>query len=94
MLSALTLVMVGVAKRDAGLVRQHLYCTHKIQALFLSQEGNRVARGFAAKAVIEALGRVDREARGFLAMKGAESTPSLPNPLELRVLRDHRDNIG
>ena len=93
-LSALALVVVGVAQGDTGLVREHLYCTDKVQPFFFSQKRDRVARGFTPKAVIQALRGVHRKTWGLLIVEWAQTSPTLPNPLELGVLRDHRDNVG
>ena len=93
-LAALALVTIGVAQRDARTCGEHLDRADEVELLLLTQEGDRIARGLAAEAVVQPLGGVDREARRLLRMERAQARPPLTDALQLGVLRDDRDDVG
>ena len=59
----------------------------------LSDEGDGVARGLAAEAVVEALVGVDAERRGLLAVERAQADPPAPLTLEGGVLPDEGHDV-
>jgi hypothetical protein len=58
------------------------------------EEGDGRAVGAAAEAVIELLGRADREGGGFFAVEGAARLVVGAGLLEGNVALDDRDDVG
>ena len=79
-LAALALVLVGVAQRDAGLAGQPLDRAREVEVLDLADEGDDVAAGAAAEAVVEAELLVDRERRRLLRVERAQARSTAGRP--------------
>ena len=94
LLAGVPLPGVGVAEGEAAHGCQLLHCAHEVQVIDLSHEGDDVTFGAAPKAVEEALFGVHGKRRRLLTVEGAQSREAAPDPLELHVLADDRDDIG
>ncbi len=80
---------------DARLLGQSLDRLGELEMLDLAEEADGVAAGAAPEAVVDALGRRDRERRRLLGVKGAQAAERVvPGLLERQVLRDDLDDVG
>ncbi len=75
-------------------LRQVLHRVDEAQAEVVGQKADRVAALAAAEAVIELLGRADRERRRFLGMERAQSGEVGAGLLQLHMPADHLHDVG
>jgi len=92
----LALFGAGVFFRDrcADFLRELVHCVDEGHAAGFHQETDRVAVGPAAEAVIELLGRADREAGRFFGVERAQAAVVGAGLLELDAAAHHRDDVG
>ena len=79
---------------DVEAVGEPLDRTGEVELLGLADEGDQVSLGAAAEAVVELVGRVDREARRAFLVEGAAAGEAAAHLAELRPVRDHGDHVG
>ena len=79
---------------DAGLVGQPAHGVDEVEVLDGPDEGDGVALGLAAEAVVEALFGVDAERRRLLGVERAQADPAPTLPLQGGVLPDQGDDVG
>jgi hypothetical protein len=83
----------AVLQLNPGTGGQHLQCLREVGALNLLDEVDQVATLAAAEAVPNLLFAADGEARGLLAMEGAQALVVAAGPLQSDVTRDHLDDV-
>ena len=79
---------------QTGLLRQILDSLDEGHAAMLHQEGDGVAIGSAAEAVVELLGGADAERGGFFAVKRAQAHEVGPPFFELHVAAHHLHHVN
>ena len=79
---------------DPGPVGQEPYGVDEVEVLGGPDEGDGIARGLAAEAVVEPLLGVDAERRALLGVERAQAGPAAADPLERGVLADEGDDVG
>jgi hypothetical protein len=85
--------IVGFGDDHADALRQVLDRVDETHARVFDQEADRRAVCAAAEAVIELLGRADREARGFFVMEWAQAHVIGAALFQLDVAANHVDDV-
>ena len=80
---------IGRGDFHTGLCRQLFHRIHKAEPALVSHPADHIAMRAAAKAMVETLLVIDREAWRFLVVKGAARFPFAPGLLQL--VRAHND---
>ena len=83
-----------VLERDAEPLRQPLDGAGEVEVLRLADEGDHVAALAAAEAVVELVGRVDREARRPLLVERAAAGVARAGLAQRRPAGDDLDHVG
>ena len=83
----------GFRHRQADVLRQRRHRVGKAHVLIFHQEAERGAVRAAAEAVIELLGRADREGGGFFAVEGAAGLVILPGFFQRHAPVDDVDDV-